>query len=438
LSVYADLAQRADLSATDRAVTASRLIAAVEAVTPHVTDASVIPYEEVLKATASLDCGLGLATASRWDDEDRIALAQALPAALEGAVTTGALPGGQALALDHLIDNNARRLAFQITVTRHLASAGPASSRADTRTALVRAATWLRLRVPVRSQPRLASRLVDAARSLDQAAAVQPMLEPVIALTPPGRADESQGGSATWIGDTEDSPGTGAPAASVSAASWRTLASDVEATGTAALYSRSLVQHLTRVIEAAPMTERLSALDAAASLASTNAPAVIEALAGLVEQWRHWPGVETWAKTTATALLAEHLPDLVRTYDPPRLARQLLSLGDDATIRSAILRALPSAQTRLTAFGWQTVAVVLGRLCEPAAAADALTGLLAPYPATTPTHPEPDESPLPVLLWSAFGHPRREIRWRAAHAARELLIHQDHATVRPLAAALVA
>ncbi|MEU2896016.1 hypothetical protein ACWC4E_02460 [Streptomyces sp. NPDC001273] len=165
---------------------------------------------------------------------------------------------------------------------------------------------------------------------------------------------------------------------------------------------------------------------------------MIEALAGLVEQWRQWPGVETWATTTVTALLAEHLPDLVWTYDPPRLARRLRSLGDDATIRSAILRALPGAQMRLTAFGWQTVAVMLGRLCEPAAAANALTGLLAPYPDTTPAHPEPDESPLPALLWSAFGHPRREIRWRAAHAARELLSHQDHATARPLAGALVA
>ncbi|MEU1227729.1 ATP-binding protein [Streptomyces sp. NPDC005828] len=438
LSVYADLAQRADLSAPDRAVTASRLVTAVEAVTPHVTDASVIPYEEVLKATAGLDCRLGLATASRWDDEDRIALAHALPAALEGAVATGALPGGQALALDHLIDDDARRLAFQITVARHLASAGSASSRAAARTALVRAAKWLRLRVPVRSQPRLASQLLGAAHSLDQEAAVEPELEPVIALTPQGRAGESEGVSATWIGDTEDAFSEEAPATPVSAASWRTLAPDIEAMGTAAPYGHELVQHLTCVVEAAPMNERLSALDTAASLAATNASAVIEALAGLVEQWRTWPGVEAWAKTTVTVLLAEHLPDLVWTYDPPRLARQLRSLGDDATIRNAILRALPRAQTRLTAFGWQTVAVVLGRLCEPATAADALTGLLAAYPATTPAHPEPDESPLPALLWSAFGHPRREIRWRAAHAARELLSHQDHATARPLAEALVA
>ncbi|MFI5724653.1 AAA family ATPase [Streptomyces cyaneofuscatus] len=440
LNVYADLAQRADLSAPDRVVTASRLVAALEAVTPHVTEASVIPYEEVLKAVAGLDCRLGLATASRWDDEDRIALPQALPAALEGAVATGALPGGQALALDHLIDDDARRLAFQITLARHLASAGSASSRAAARTALVRAAKWLRLRVPVRAQPRLASQLLGAARSLDQAAAVQSELEPVIALAPQSRADQSEGLSVTWIGDTEAFPGEAAPAAlaSVSEASWRTLAPDIEAMGTTAPYSHDLVQYLTRVVKAAPMAERFSALDAAVTLSSTDAPAVIETLAGLVEQWRQWPGVETWAKTTVTALLAEHLPDLVWTYNPPRLVRQLRSLGDDPTIRSAILRALPHAQTRLTAFGWQTVAVVLGHLCEPTAAADALTGLLAPHPATTPAYTEPGESPLPALLWSAFGHPRREIRWRAAHAARELLSHQDHATAQPLAAALVA
>ena len=45
--------------------------------------------------------------------------------------------------------------------------------------------------------------------------------------------------------------------------------------------------------------------------------------------------------------------------------------------------------------------------------------------------------PIPMLLWSAFGHPRREIRWRAAHATRELLAHPDPAATAPLAAALV-
>ncbi|MGW3911475.1 hypothetical protein ACWEBX_08080 [Streptomyces sp. NPDC005070] len=32
---------------------------------------------------------------------------------------------------------------------------------------------------------------------------------------------------------------------------------------------------------------------------------------------------------------------------------------------------------------------------------------------------------MPALLWSAFGRPRREIQWRAAHAARELLIRHE-------------
>ena len=51
--------------------------------------------------------------------------------------------------------------------------------------------------------------------------------------------------------------------------------------------------------------------------------------------------------------------------------------------------------------------------------------------------PADASGPIPMLLWSAFGHPRREIRWRAAHAARELLTHPDPAATAPLAAALV-
>ncbi|MEY9842674.1 AAA family ATPase [Streptacidiphilus sp. EB103A] len=438
LSVYADLAQRADLPAPSRAAAAARLVAAVEAVAPHVTDSGVIPYEEVLKAAAGLDCHIGLATASRWDDEDRIPVAQALPAALEGGVTTGALPPWQALALDHLIDDDARRLAFQITVARHLAS-GSASNLATARTALVRSSDWLRRRVPTRLQPSLARQLLDAADTLGQSAAIRPALGPIIGLAPetaePDQADQAL---TTRTLNPEESAGKGTPVATVTGSSWRTLNKDIQAMDTAAPYGRHLVEHIINIVEAAPMHERLPALDAAASLASNNAPTVVQALAVLVTQWRNWPGVPAWAARTLTVLLEEHLSDLVWTHDPQGLVEHLRCLGDDATVRGAILRALPRAQTRLSAFGWDAIATVLGRLSDPASAADALTALLAPYPDPTPVHPDPGDTPIPLLLWSAFGHPRREIRWRAAHATRELLSHPDHAATRSLASALVA
>ena len=72
LAVHADLASRAAVPDQDRPRIAGCLIRAVEAVTPHVTDAGVIPYTEIAGAAARLHPATGLAATSRWDDEDRI------------------------------------------------------------------------------------------------------------------------------------------------------------------------------------------------------------------------------------------------------------------------------------------------------------------------------------------------------------------------------
>ena len=73
LAVHADLASRASLPVHDRRAFAVRLIRAVEAVAPHVTDPEVIPYAEIAGAAARLHPAAGLAAATRWDDQDRIA-----------------------------------------------------------------------------------------------------------------------------------------------------------------------------------------------------------------------------------------------------------------------------------------------------------------------------------------------------------------------------
>ena len=99
----------------------------------------------------------------------------------------------------------------------------------------------------------------------------------------------------------------------------------------------------------------------------------------------------------------------------------------------------------LTAYDWQNIASLLGRLCGPRDSATALTALLADRLPDTGTEDAASEGaavtdpagPLPLLLWSAFGHPRREIRWRAAHAARDLLLRADLPAATGLAAALV-
>ena len=105
------------------------------------------------------------------------------------------------------------------------------------------------------------------------------------------------------------------------------------------------------------------------------------------------------------------------------------------------MRALPAARPTLTAYGWQNIAALLARLCDPDSAAVALAGLLddrAPTgDSSTAVLPDGGDSPIPALLWSAFGHPRRAIRWRAAHATRELLKLPGQTAAATVASALV-
>jgi hypothetical protein len=436
LVVHADLARRAAIPPPDRAGVAARLVRAAEAVAPHVTNSRVVPYEAVAGAAAQLDPTVGLAAASRWDDEDRVRLASTLPAALAGAVDSGAVPAWQALALDHLVEGDERRLDYQLDIAAKMHGGG-AAGIAAARVALARAAAWLRSHVPAHDQPVLARRLLDAAaaRGLDQN--VRAALDPVCALV--GAPDAT--GTPTSRRRSGDDPPPEAQAllADPTSRGWEALAEDVATLDTAHIYGEEMQAFIAAVAGAAPPNQRVDALAAITALPDRHVDTALAVLAECLDRWRDYPGVAEWAEAALPTLLAQHLPDLAWRQDTDRLLRQLRAFADDDAVRRAILRALPAARPQLTAYGWQNIAALLGRLCGPDDCTDALLGLLddrVPDDAADATTPEP-VGPIPLLLWSAFGHPRREIRWRAAHAARDLLTHPDPAATAPLAAALV-
>ena len=438
LAVHADLASRAAVPDEDRPRIAGCLIRAVEAVTPHVTDAGVIPYAEIAGAAARLHPATGLAATSRWDDEDRIRLSSTLPDALTGAVDSGEVATWQALALDHLIDNDRRRLDYQLGIVDRMRTSGAAGTAAA-RVALSRATDWLRRHVAARDQPALARRLLDAAvgRGLD--GHIRPVLGPVCVL---GDAPEATGVLTGSQRDSSEPPAeVEGMLADPASRDYTTLADDVATLTGAYVYGDQLRTFITSVATAVPPDKRIDALTAIAALPSRHADTVIAALAECLGKWRDWPGVTAWANDALPTMLTRCLPDLAWNQDTDRLLGQLRAFAAADAIRRAVLRALPEARSQLTAFGWQNIAALFGRLCGPGEAAAALLGLLDDRVrgdnATEAIVPADPGGPIPVLLWSAFGHPRREIRWRAAHATRELLAHPDPAATAPLTAALV-
>jgi hypothetical protein len=401
----------------------------------------VVPYAALAGAAARLDPAIGLAATSRWDDEDRVWLGSTLPAALVGAVDGAGTSPREALGLDHLIDDDHMRLVFQLDIIERLGD-NPAG-KVQARLALSRAVMWLRRHVPARTQPALAQRLLDAAATHGLDGHVRAQLDPIIVLRPADRDPRDL--SKTHRFGTELPAEIQALLDKPTVRSWRTLHEDVIRLTKAYVYGDQMRSFLTAVADATPPHERRQALEAIAALpAQSTTDAVLPVLADYVDRWRGWPGIADWATSTLPDLLDRHLRALAWDQNYEQLLAQLRSFDNDAAIRRAILAALPEARPHLTALGWQNIAVLLGRLCGTVDAAEALVGLLADGASedtnrdralVTPEPPRP--GPVSLLLWSAFGHPRRAMRWRAAHAARELLTHPDPAVTAPLAADLV-
>ncbi len=432
LTVHADLAHRALIPQEQRAATATRLIAAAEAVSPHVTESDVIPYAKIAGAAAHLDPMTGLAAVSRWDDQDRIRLGSTLSAALTGAVDSGTVPPWQALGLDHLIDGDSQRLTYQLDIADRMSRHGTVG-KIEARAAVARAARWLRRRVPGRGQPELARRLLDTAGADIIDGSQRTDLETVAGFT---SAPDTDRMTPTRPRNDNASAAAQALLAQAATRTWATLTDDIAVLHGAGLYGEEVQDFIVIVVRAAPTTQRSDALTAVASLQDTFADTILRALAACVDTWRDWPEVRAWAANALPALLASHLATLLMwNLNADTLVRQLRVLADDSTIRRALLFAVPNTRAELASYGWRNLAVLLGRLCGEDDAAAALLALLddrALNDTETPVHHPGPAGPLPPLLWSIFGHPRRELRWRAAHATRDLLTGRSPRLVAPL------
>ncbi|MET8538738.1 ATP-binding protein [Streptomyces sp. NPDC005065] len=439
LEVHVDLAHRADVSNLDPAHTAARLVQAAELMAPHVSEAAEIPYAEIAGAAARLNPFTGLAAASRWDDQDRIGLSSTLPAALTGALRNGEIPARQVLSLDHLITDDGGRWQLQLNIAEWLAASG-AAERQECRRVLLRAAEWVRRHVPARDQPARARRLVDAAEQLGHGSSVRSVLEAVIQLGDVrGESGIGHTTSRDWGGSRRHAPEVQALLSHAASRSWVSLAEDVRTLAEARVYGDELRAFVTAALQRTPYGQRLDALTTVASLPVLDALDVLTVLSGIVRRWSSNPAIATWAAAALPNLVSRLFTELFWGHDTRRTIERLRAFGDDSAIRQAALAALPEARQDLRAHGWRSIAELLGHLCPTSDAGSALLGLLddrVPQDAITVKRQRP-EMAVSLLLWSAFGHPRRELRWRAAHSTRELLSTASIAVAKPLVADLM-
>ncbi|MET9400912.1 AAA family ATPase [Kitasatospora sp. NPDC002965] len=435
LSAHARLAARGTPACSEQQATdlAERLLAAGETAASHAADEDAVPYQNLLHAAAALSPATAFAAASRWDDETRHTLADAVTPLITASVATGFLTPQDAFHLQHLIDDPEQRTATTLTLLDALPKDAQRISLA--RRELRRTARWLRSSVPAVQQPGLAQDLLDWEqdnRVTDSE--LHAMLDPVMPFwTYDEFSQRRQQAYASRMRQAK-APAAGAPA-------WRQLADSAFLDGLLQTYPnrQELAELIAASVHNTPPQERLQALDATLALMGNDeidTLAALMAIAELIRTWQAWADVRTWAAQALPGILNRHLPQLTHGTAPHLLLAAFSAFATTQTLRGDLLAAIHECRPHLTAGHMINLALVFAELAEPHEAADAATRELRPLlPAATQPGPNlpPATTPADIvgaLLWSAFGHQRKAVRWQAAHTARGLLL-DTHSPLSP-------
>lgn len=170
------------------------------------------------------------------------------------------------------------------------------------------------------------------------------------------------------------------------------------------------------------------------------------ALHRALDAWRGSSAAISWTPQGVGSLLLRHLPDIVtRDYNARDNLRTILSKADLAVTPTSLL--LPAAADHIETLDTRAlydIADVMVADLTPAKQGEVfdwsirrVEEMVARDEGSLPDLPpkvSPVEAPaaLAGLLWAAFGHPWKPVRWRAAHAARALLRLPTPALLRAL------
>lgn len=424
---------------------ARRIARAVEHHTPYVSDESHLPKEACVRAAAAVNAQAGLALASRWDDEDRYALADSVRATCVATGETGGLPPEVAVSLLRLVP-------FGIEVTDDLLPhldrlrAEGTSTRSRLSRLVGDAAAWSIRDVPPRSRRHIAGRLVAWAEEhgLQGLPGVSEAAETVAFLETLGEREHQRqhsppspaatGERTPWQIEQDERDRRARVVYDAAVADARTGMFDRlgERLGEAG-YQGGRAPLLTAVREATPRRHRtaylggLIGLDLGLGGGPLWADDVLKAFAGALRAWEGDARVGAWMEEGVEAFAERWLPWLLRRgWGVATVVRTLFTLpglgdrGAEITV-AAVARRVGDLSAEALLHVGRVLAEGFTRDEKRAlvgAVLDAWEGEagLAPLP----TEAGPDRT-TGGFLWSVFGHHDRQVRWRAMHAARAMV-----------------
>lgn len=419
---------------------AVRLARVIEAHERFVSAKSVLPWEEVLGAATRLDPAVGFALCSRWDDEDRVDLADGVLPVVRASAERGTLSPLEHLGFLRLVGEHFDVSSDAIVVLSSLLTSS-SRDRPRLNRAMQTVSHWIRRDVPLRQRKAAADRVLawtEANRqgTLEGVQELRKMSSFVDTFPPdPERAErlnlrqkQNQEAGATVQafldsarrGDLED--------LDEAVRQLRCLTYDSTVDRYLAVLARSLAP--SRRIDYLNM---LTAMTEDAIENRIRMPAVLAALASALKAWRNSPSIREWALDGIGTFLKRHLPAVMAYgYNAEAQLEAVLTLPFAvAASRASLL--LPAVVEHLDSLSPDALYVLARSLSRSTAGPDLRGALdwsfartesqLGLSGWTPPNTALPDKVPevLATFLFSLFGHYDKRVRWRALHAARYLI-----------------
>ncbi|MFN7149474.1 MAG: hypothetical protein ACK4V6_08330 [Microthrixaceae bacterium] len=405
-------AARTDLRDDERRTVADSLVRRIDEL--MVRDATALDWPGLFTTLGALDLPIALAAASRWEDGDIVSFDESLPHLLTAASNRTLVSPSAALALLECVPDARSQLDAGISV---LDVGG--IEVADRRTYVRERADWIRRHTSSDQMPELESQLLKAAQKWGMAGGPTRRRTGIGARQSgvSSRASEGadQAGSITLVAGEEGR--------------WEQLglASD-SSVGQRSVWDQNPGERqemLRRRLAMVPADLRIAALDAVLDgLSQFNSFSYFTAdvLADVSQRW-HGADVQEWLNEHVAEVAFYALPALIdmRGSGAEYLAPLASNTSRSTAIQAGVLDFI--AQVGIDASGSELSALVeMLIILSDAATCATVVRALAPPPHAEQALDEGSSTneALAQFLYSLFGHPRRAMRWRAAHAVRAL------------------
>ena len=405
---------------------------AVELSEPYVSDpAEVLPYSSTIRSVTRLDPPTGFALLSRWDYEDRASSTTDITSVVEEATAMRFISPEQGLALLRMHESAGGSSANSVLDLLN-------ELHPDEHDRLVRAvnrlASWIEQFPSKHIRVGMARRTAVWAEhnSLSGLASIQRLQALTSYAETFARADEvppSYKSSREGISLRRVS----APTASQAI---RTLRNRLLRLSDSYLEHDQVANIIRQGSEPIRPAERVPYLESLLDLAQEELgsrsviPGIARALRGITEAWASDPKVRAWCSNRLGGYLEDNLPELL-FYDADQYRyRRRVEIPDNKIARPLhhLVRAAAKHLEVLTATDRYAVAEAAVDLLGVEQAACLLEWSLREHLSEDTTNRSLPTDPTALIagfFWGLFGHPDKRIRWRAAHACREIVVGQS-------------